>query len=180
RRARPAWPWTSGGTVSAFNALSSPDRVEPLFPEGHQLRRLVRPTFDTVRRSLRDRYVATIWMDAVMDPARAGFRPSYEAIHGPGAGHMMAFVAAWLSTGPGSEDGGNVALFPEDIDKTLLDYAQRVGLLGAYELVASATAMKERVARAGKRLYNIDDLGPDFDAWSVVSSELSRRMSSKD
>src|SRR5262245_41148514 len=128
-----------------FNALSSPDRVEPIFPEGHALRRLVRPTFDTIRRSLAGRYVATIWMDAVMDPSRAGFRPSYKTLHGPGAGHMMAFVGTWLSTGPGSEEGGNVVLFPEDMDRTLLDYARRVGLLGASQMVASAAAMKERV-----------------------------------
>jgi hypothetical protein len=166
--------------MPALNALTSSDRVEPLFPEGHPLRRLVRPTFDTIRRTLRGRYVATIWMDAAMDPARAGFRPSYEALHGPGAGHLMAFVGAWLSTGPGSDDGGNVVLFPEDVDRTLLDYGRRVGLLGACELVAGVTAMRERVARSGKRLYNIDDLGPEFDPWSVVSAELSRWVNAKD
>jgi len=166
--------------VPAYNAIESQDRVEPLFAGHHPLRRLVRPTFDTVRRSLRGRAVATLWIDADVDPARAGFRPSYEAMHGPGAGHLMSFVGAWLSTGPGSEGGGNVVYFPEDIDPTLLDYARRVGLLGPCELVPGIAAMKERVARSGRRLYNIDDLGPGFDPWSAVSSGLSRWVNSKD
>lgn len=163
-----------------FNALESTDRPEPLFPAGHPLRRLVRPTFDTIRRTLRGRFVATIWLDGAMDPGRAGFRPSYEALHGPGAGHMMAFVAAWLSTGPGSERGGNIALFTEDVDPTLLAYAERVGLLGPWERVKDLPALRERVARTSLCIYNIDDLGPELDPYAVVSSELSRRMSSKD
>ncbi len=163
-----------------FNALKSPDRTEPLFPVGHPLRRLVRPTFDTIRRALRGRFVATIWMDAVMDPSRAGFRPSYEALHGPGAGHMMAFVAAWLSTGPGSERGGNVALFTEDVDATLLAYAERVGLLGPWERVKDLASLHERLTRSTMRIYNIDDLGVELDPYAVVSSALARRMSSKD
>src|SRR5262249_20269877 len=60
------------------------------------------------------------------------------------------------------------------------DYARRVGLLGPCETVASLTAMRERVARAGRRLYNIDDLGPEFDPWSVVSTQLSRWLNTKD
>ncbi|APR79148.1 Hypothetical protein A7982_04495 [Minicystis rosea] len=166
--------------MTAFNALSSADRVDPLFPEGHPLRRLVRPSFDTVRRSLRGMYVATIWNDSAVDPTRAGFRPSYDALYGPGASNVMAFVGTWLSTGPGTEDGGNVVLLPEGIDATLIDYARRIGVLGPFELVPSVAAAKERVARAGKKLYNVDDLGADFDAWSVLPSELSRWVSSKD
>ncbi|MFT3770341.1 MAG: hypothetical protein QM820_33355 [Minicystis sp.] len=166
--------------MTAFNALSSADRVEPLFPEGHALRRLVRPTFDTVRRSLRGMYVATIWNDSAVDPTRAGFRPSYDSLYGPGAANVMAFVGSWLSTGPGTEDGGNVVMLPEGIDPTLIDYARRVGLLGPFELVPSVQAMKERVARTGKRLYNVDDLGADFDAHSIVPSDLSRWVNSKD
>lgn len=166
--------------MAAYNALSSPDRVEPLFPEGHALRRLVRPTFDTIRRSLRGTYVSTIWIDASADPSRAGFRPAYDDLYGPGASNVMAFVAAWLSTGPGTEGGGNVVLFPESIDATLLDYAQRIGLLGPFELVPGVPALRERVARSGKRLYNIDDLGPEFDAHAVVTADLSRWVNSKE
>jgi hypothetical protein len=166
--------------VATFNAISSADRVEPLFPEGHPLRRLVRPTFDTIRRALRGMYVATIWVDSAVDPSREGFRPSYDKLYGPGAASVMAFVGAWLSTGPGSEEGGNVVLFPEGIDTTLLDYAKKIGLLGPFELVPSFAAMKERVARSGKRLYNIDDLGADFDAHSMLGTELSRWVNSKE
>ncbi|MCC6522995.1 MAG: hypothetical protein IT373_10070 [Polyangiaceae bacterium] len=164
----------------AHNALASLDRPEPLFPAGHPLGRLVRPTFDTLRRSLRDMYVATIWVDAVEDPSRAGFRPSYDSLRGPGSALMMPFVGAWLSTGPGSERGGNTVFFMEGMDLTLVDYAKRVGLLGAYELVPSVRAMKERVRQRGGRLYDIDDLGVDFDDCSVVRTDVSRWLNSKE
>lgn len=166
--------------MTAFNALTSADRVEPLFPADHPLRRLVRPTFDTIRRALRGKYVATIWNDSAIDPSRAGFRPSYDSLFGPGSASVMSFVATWLSTGPGTEEGGNVVLLPEAIDHTLIDYARGAGLLGAFEIVPSVAALKERVSRGDRRLYNIDDLGEDFDPWSVVPSAVSRWVSSKD
>ena len=165
----------------AHNALTSADLPEPLFPEGHPLRRLVRPTFDSLRRSLAGMFVATIWVDADEDPTRAGFRPSYDSLRGPGSAHMMPFVAAWLSTGPGSEEsGGNVVFFTEGMDQTLVAYAKRVGLLGAHQLVPGVRAMKDRVRSAGGRLYNVDDLGRDFDAHAVVGTELSLWLNSKE
>jgi hypothetical protein len=159
-----------------FDALTSNDRVEPLFPNGHPLARLVRPTFDTIRRTFRDLFVSTIWIDSAIDPARAGYRPSYELTHGPGSGNIMSFVGAWLSTG----GEGNTVLFPEQVDKTLIEYGRAIGLCGKFEIVPSIDAMKERVAKSGRRIYNIDDLGAEFDAHQVVSSELSRWANSKD
>lgn len=158
--------------------------VEPLFPEGHLLHRLVRPSFDSLRASLANVFVATIWIDADEDPSRAGFRPSYDSIHGPGSAMMMPFVAAWLSTGPGSigSPDANVVLFPEGMDPSLIGYALDVKLLGSYELIRSAAAMKERVRTdpARRRLYNIDDLGAAFDDHAVVNLELSNWLNSKE
>ncbi len=159
-----------------LDALASTDRVEPLFPEGHALRRLVRPTFDTIRRAMRELFVSTIWIDSAIDPARAGYRPSYETMHGPGAGNIMSFVGAWLSTG----GDGNTVLFPEGVDPTLIEYARRIGLLGAFEMVPSVAAIRDLVAGSGRRIYNIDDFGPDFDDLSMVSSALSRWANAKD
>jgi hypothetical protein len=178
--------------VTARNAVSSTrssdradraDHTAPIFPEGHALRRLVSPTFDTIRRSLAGMFVATIWLDGDADPKRQGFRPSYDGQYGPGSSSMMPFVAAWLSTGPGSEaDGnaGNVVLFLEGMDPTLIPWAERAGVLGPYEWVSGVPAMKARVQGSGKRVYNIDDLGADFDASSRVSSELSLWLNSKE
>jgi hypothetical protein len=166
--------------VPGHNALSSSDRVQPLFPEGHPLRRLVLPTFDTLRRSLRGLAVATMWVDGAADPSRAGFRPSYDDLHGPGSSDVMAFVAAWLSTGPGSDEGGNLAFFPATLDSTLLEHAQRIGLLGPFERVRGISGLKERAVQLGRKLYNVDDLGPDFDPWAAVPSELSCWVNSKE
>jgi hypothetical protein len=166
--------------VPDHNALSSVDRVLPLFPEHHPLRRLVLPTFDTLRRALRGIGIATMWVDGASDPSREGFRPSYDALHGPGSSDLMAFVATWLSTGPGSDEGGNVAFFPKTLDPTLLDYARRVGLLGASELVSGVPDLKERARQLDLRLYNIDDLGPDFDDRAAVPSALSTWVNSKE
>lgn len=159
-----------------------PADAERLFAAGHPLHRLVRPTFDTIRASLSGMFVATIWIDADEDPSRAGFRPSYDSVHGPGSSTMMPFLAAWLSTGPGSGEAGNVVLFPEAMDQSMIEYATSVGLLGPFEIVASSRAMKERVRAdpAGRRLYNIDDLDPAFDDHAIVPSALSRWLNSKE
>lgn len=164
--------------------MDSHQPAERLFPEGHALHRLQRPTFSSIRRVMRGMFVATLWVDADIDPARAGFRPSYDSLYGPGASLVMPFVAAWLSTGTprAGDEEANVALFPAGIDASLLAYATEVGLLGRYELVESAAALMARVRSdpARRRLYNIDDLGPDFDESSMVSSELSRWLNSKE
>ena len=168
------------------DALSSHDRTEPLFPDGHPLRRLVRPTFDTIRRAFDGLFVSTIWNDAVEDPKRAGFRPSYDSLLGPGSSTMMPFVAAWMSTGPTREGAPapparpNVVLFLEGMDRSLVTWATRAGLLGRHEFVTSVPAMKARVAAAGMPLYSIDDVGEDFDAHVRVRSDLSRWLNSKE
>lgn len=166
----------------AHDALSSPDRTEPLFPAGHPLARLVRPTFDTIRRSLRGMFVATVWVDGDVDPTREGFRPSYDSVHGPGSAMMMPFVAAWLSTGAGSErhPDANVVLFPRGMDPTLVPWAREVGLLGPFEWVDSVPAMKARVRASERKLYDIDDLGEDFDDRSMITTAASRWLNSKE
>lgn len=156
--------------------------AETLFPEGHGLHRLVRPTFDSLRAALGGVFVATIWIDGDEDPSRAGFRPSYDSIKGPGASTMMPFVAAWLSSGPGAGEASNVVLLPEKMDGSLVAYATEVGLLGDHEWFSSLAAMKARVRSDARRrrLYNIDDFEPAFDDQVVVSSALSRWLNNKD
>jgi hypothetical protein len=161
------------------NALTSTDRVEVLFPEGHPLHRLVRPTFDTIRRTFRGIDVTTIWVDEDYDPKRAGFRPSYDKIYGPGAALLMTFVASWLSTGAGEHAEGNRVLVPAGIDRTLIAYAQRIGLLGEVAYVGDKDDFERTVLSAGRKLYSIDDMGPHFDAHALVGSELSLWLNGK-
>ncbi len=158
------------------------DGIEALFPEGHPLARLVLPTFDRIRATLDDRFVATVWVDATEDPTRAGFRPSYDSVHGPGSSTMMPFVAAWLSSGPQPRGASNVVLFPDVMDATLVDYARDVGILGEHAWVKGVRGMMEHVERDPRRrkLYNIDDLDPAFDSHAVVSAALSRWVNSKE
>jgi len=163
-----------------YNALRSEDHVEPLFPPGHELRSLVRPTFDTNRRTLRGLYVSAIWVDASHDPSREGFRPSYDSLYGPGSTNVMPFTATWLSTGDRDDPEGNVIALPASIDRTLVDYARSVGLLGAVEYVSGIDELKAKVVRAGRKVYSIDDLGADFDAHSMIGSKLSRWLNTKD
>ncbi len=163
-----------------FDSLHTSDRVEPLFPEGHPYRALVRPTFDTVRRSLAGHWISTIWVDSVQDPSRIGFRPTYDSLYGPGSSNVMPFTATWLSTGPGGHGEGNVIALPEAIDRTAVQFMKDVGMLGDVEFVSSIADMKERVVRAGRKVYSIDDLGEDFDAHSVISFQLGAWLNSKD
>ncbi len=166
--------------MNPHNALASSHRAEPLFPEGHPLRALVQPSFDSIRGSMRGMYVSTIWVDSAVDPSRAGFRPSYDDVYGAGSANVMPFVATWLSTGPGSEDGGNVVLMPEGIDRTLVAYMTRVGLLGPHRFVPSVPALKDFVRKDGRKSYNIDDFGEDFDDCARVGSALSHWLNSKE
>ena len=90
-----------------YNALDSSDEVSRLFPEGHELYELARPTFNTIRRALAGSWISCIWNDAKEDPTRAGFRRSYDDVYGPGSVNVMPAIATWLSTGPGSGAEGN-------------------------------------------------------------------------
>lgn len=161
------------------SALESREQPEPLFADEPALRALVRPTFDSVRRAMADCVVSTIWVDSDLDPSREGFRPSYDKLYGPGSTLVMPFVAAWLSTGPGEHPRSNIVLLPSGIDRTLVAYAQRVGLLGRVEFVDDLASLKGAVLLARKKVYSIDDLG-DFDEHSLVTSPMSTWLNSKE
>lgn len=162
------------------NALTSPEQVEPLFADGHPLRRLVRPTFDTIRRTFRDLCVSAIWIDDSYDPSREGFRPSYDKLYGPGSASMMPFVASWMSTGRGDHPDDNLVLLPADVDRTIVEYARRIGLLGAHAYVGDIHQLKRAVRASARKIYSIDDLGADFDDHAVIGSELSAWLNSKE
>jgi hypothetical protein len=162
------------------NAFESADEVTRLFPEGHDLFKLVRPTFNTIRRALAGTWISCIWNDAREDPTRAGFRPSYDDVYGPGAVNVMPAIACWMSTGPGSGTAGNRVALPSGIDRSLVQYAIDHGLLGDHEFVFSIADLKKRVSVSGRKLYSIDDVGSGFDAHTVVSSAASTWLNSKD
>jgi hypothetical protein len=162
------------------DSLRVKDHVERLFPAGHPLHPLVVPTFHTVRRALAGLTLSGVWIDADLDPTRAGFRPSYDGLHGVGASTMMPFITSWMSTGAGSEAEGNTCLFPVGMDPSLVAWARRVGLLGDYAWICDLADIRRAVLASGRRLYSIDDPGPAFDDISVVSSRLSTFMNTKD
>lgn len=164
----------------SHNALASPDRPERLYPAGHPLHRLARPTFDSIRRALDGCCVSAIWIDSILDPSREGYRPSYDGIYGPGSSNVMPLIATWLSTGPGTEGRGNVVLLPDAIDRTAVAYMRDIGLIGAVEYVTDLASIKAAVVRSGRKVYSIDDLGADFDAHSLVGSRLSRWLNTKE
>lgn len=165
-----------------FNALTSQDPTEPLFPADHPLATLVRPSFDALRRSMAGHLVSAIWIDANYDPGREGYRPSYDALYGPGSVNVMPFIASYLSTGPGTEGqpDGNVVLLPGAIDRTIIAYAQEIGLLGAHEFVNDLNDMRQISERTGRKLYSIDDLGEALDPCAVVRSAVWRWVNAKD
>ncbi len=163
-----------------YNALESSDEVSRLFPEGHELYQLARPTFNTIRRALAGPWISCIWNDAKEDPTRAGFRRSYDDVYGPGSVNVMPAIATWLSTGPGSGAEGNRVALPSGIDRSMVQYAVDQGLLGDYEFVFSIADLRKRVRASGRKLYSIDDMGSTFDDYTVISSEVSEWLNSKD
>jgi hypothetical protein len=161
------------------SSLESTDTVEPLFADDPSLKSLVRPTFDTIRRAMAGCVVSTIWVDSDLDPTREGFRVSYDKLYGPGSTYVMPFVASWLSTGPGGDPRSNTILLPSGVDRTLVAYAQRVGLLGHVEYVGDLRSIKDTVIASKKKVYSIDDLG-DFDEHSLVTTPMGKWLNSKD
>ena len=163
-----------------YNALESSDEISRLFPEGHDLHQLARPTFNTIRRALAGPWISCIWNDANEDPTRAGFRPSYDDLYGPGSVNVMPAIACWLSTGPGGGADGNRVALPSAIDRSVVQYAIDRGLLGDHEFVFGIADLKNRVRESGRKLYSIDDMGSAFDEHVVIGSEASEWLNCKD
>lgn len=163
-----------------YDALNSSDDVTRLYPEGHELWGLARPTFNTIRRGLAGPWISCIWNDAKEDPNRAGFRPSYDEVYGPGSVNVMPAIACWLSTGSVGGVGGNRIALPSAIDRSVVQYAIDYGLLGDYEYVYGIADLKKRVSESGRRVYSIDDLGSEFDDHAMIGSEASEWLNSKD
>ena len=160
--------------------MDSSDDVSRLYPDGHELCQLVHPTFNTIRRALAGPWISCIWNDASEDPTRAGFRPSYNDVYGPGSVNVMPAIACWLSTGPGGSGEGNRVALPSAIDRSVVQYAIDHGLLGDHEFVYGIADLKSRVRESGRIVYSIDDLGSDFDAHVAIGSEASAWLNSKD
>ena len=163
-----------------LNSLARQDRAERIFEVGHPCFALTRPTFHTIRRSMGDHLVSAIWMDSSYFPERKGFRASYDEQYGEGSVNVMPFIAAWLSSGPAGPSEGNTVILPGGIDRTLVSYAERIGLLGPHRFVNNLTDFSSVIAETGKKLYGIDSMGPDFEAHVVVKESLHRLLNSKE
>lgn len=161
------------------DALAAQGSDVPIFPADHPHAALVCPSFDSLRRRLRDLCISAIWVDADLDPDRAGFRPSYDGLHGPGASTLMPFIAAWMSTGRAVRPDANLCLFLDTVDRTLVSYATEIGILGPHAFVRSLDELKRAVRDSGRRLYSIDDVGTDFDDHVMVTAEVSEWLNSK-
>merc|ERR1712166_1468246 len=144
RQTSPAQSAPASPRVSdAFSAaLPITEEIEPMFHASHPLSRLVRPEFDTIQRTFAGLNVATMWNASENDDARAAVRPSYDTVYGPGSQDTMGCVASWMSTGPGTSESKNLVLFPSGMDRSLVPYMQRIGVLGDYEFVADEAALK--------------------------------------
>lgn len=161
-------------------SLEVKDKCERLFDVKHPLYSLVMPKFHTIRQRLDGLTISTIWIDGKMDPSREGFRPTYDNLHGPGASTMMPFTGCWLSTGPSINGRGNLVLLFDMMDRTIIDYALEIGLLGEHCYVGSLQEIKTKVRQVRKPLYSIDDVGEDMDDLAVIPSQLSIWLNSKD
>ncbi len=163
-----------------LDSLQKPDVPAAIFPEGHACAALKRPTFHTIRKSMGAHLVSAIWMDSNYFPDRAGYRTSYDEIYGPGSVNVMPFIASWLSSGPGSDGQGNIVLLPAGIDRSIVGYAERIGLLGAHRFVSSLADFRAAIRETGRRLYAIDSMGPEFEQDVVVHEDLHQLLNSKE
>lgn len=150
------------------------DRAE-MFPEGHRLRRLVRASYSAICEALSayDLNLLFNQTDDERDP-RSAFRKDYGALLGPGMNLIMPTAGAYLCY-----PGRNRVFLPEGTDRTLVDSLQRGGFLGDVVYHDGLEQMVAELRRAGRRVYSIDDLGPEADDCTANSQRDMELVNSK-
>jgi len=133
--------------------------TEPLFTEGHALTRLTRGSWSLICEALSDFDINLMFnQSSDADNPRSAFRRDYASLLGVGMNLIMPTAGAYMCY-----PGRNRVYLPAEVDRTLVEYLQRVGFLGE---VVFHTGMEDIVAKAqasGRRVYSIDDLGDGVD-----------------
>lgn len=156
-------------------ALSRGDGEE-LFPRDHAFAPLVRASYSAICGALA-LYDINLLFNQTADPSdpRSAFRKDYGALLGPGMNLIMPTAGAYLCS-----PGRNRVFLPEATDHSLAEYLQRVGFLGEVVYHNGEADMMAALQRAGRKLYSIDDLGPDADAHTVNSYYNMEFLNSKE
>ncbi len=149
---------TSQVSIAAAAAANRGDTDE-LFPAGHRLARLKRASYSSICRKLAGYDLNLLFNQSAdaSDP-RSAFRKDYGALLGPGMNLIMPTAAAYMCT-----PGENRVFLPEGTDQTLAAYLQRVGFMGDVVYHDGLDQVCRDLRASGRRVYSIDDLGPDAD-----------------
>ncbi len=145
------------------------------FPEGHRLRRIVRPYYSALCEALAD-YDLNLLFNQTDDPSdpRSAYRKDYGALLGPGMNLIMPTAGAYLCT-----PGQNRVFLPAATDRTLAKYLQGAGFLGEVVFHDGLPDMIANLRREGRRVYSIDDLGPGTDDCTANSQRNMELGNSK-
>jgi len=160
---------------AAAAARERGDREE-LFGPGHAYASLVRASYSAICGSMAP-FDINLLFNQTADPSdpRSAFRKDYGALLGPGMNLIMPTAAAYLCS-----PGKNRVFLPAATDHTLAAYLQRVGFLGEVVYHDGEASMMAEIRRTGRRLYSIDDLGPDADELTVNTYHAMALCNSKD
>ncbi|TSC79197.1 MAG: hypothetical protein G01um101425_697 [Candidatus Peregrinibacteria bacterium Gr01-1014_25] len=132
---------------------------------------------DVTRERLRNVIVSNIWWEDRLD-ARRVFRPTMDR-HGPGSHLSMPLSASWMSSGPQADGKDtNVVAFPTGVDRTFVDFMERLGVLGRHTFV-DFYKLGQLSRESGKLLYSVDDLPSAWDAVAINRSETHRLINTK-
>ena len=151
---------------------------EKLFPGEPEISRLHKPTREFLLNAIQEFDINYVYRTSKYDPERAGVRPCWSTKYGPGAELDLASAAAWLIT-----PGKNKFFREAEADSTLETYMRQIGLIGENSVIHIGSRfdeIKEHAERSGRKIYSMDDLGPNFDSVSVNLWEDFVTASSKD
>ncbi len=146
-----------------------------LFPPGHPLASLTKPSFRSIREALCSVDISMEWNDSLYDPRREAFRPNPDRLFGEGTRLVMPQAACYLSS-----PGRNGIFLPHLSDRSVTAYFQRYGFVGDDVFyIKSLEEIKQTALERGRKVYSIDDLPDDFDDISVNSARTVRMLNSK-
>lgn len=155
--------------VLPFDSIEEPDNCM----------RIVFPTFDRIRDTMRRKIIAHMWVNVRVDRCREGFRPSFSDLYGEGADFTMPLAASWLSSGPDAHtDETNIIAFPKGIDKSAVAYMRDIGMLGKHAFT-DFKKLPDLAKRHKRLLYNVDELPEKWDPISANSARTMRLVNTK-
>ena len=180
-------------SVTAVNTVSK-RQDNDYFPKDHPLHALKRVNYPNLLDSLSRFDISLIYNSSKFNEERRCMRTCYSEVYGPGSELTIPVVGCYLHS-----KGKNAVFMPDDytktlddgatrnypaIDSTIIEYMRDIGFLGKEDssviYVTDLEDLKGKLEDSGRKTYNVDDYGVEYDHLTANSQENFDRCNSKD